>query len=388
MKHPESGEILDYYRGEIPEERVLEIEEHLTTCEVCRGELRSLETVGGWLAGWEDEPVEEESIERVRNTLEILGAARVEQTAANGQPHRVFRTWFWRAAGAAAVVAFMLLFQAFIWNPFKSPVNLLAVFNLSTTAFAMPADQALPDTVLVITVHHDGTFSTPVLSGRYELEELTEELSALVPKGEYRSILLTGEDKDDPVSLALEDLGPLKEELDIKEVHVGEGVIGVASVLFENWLTPAPFSRGMPIRGEEGWPAGEPWTIQTFPMGWAFIHQDSLRADRFHNTALRNFWIRSAFMPDPNDVLLKALTEPSSVTATVAESGEYILSRAVVSVEEVEDSLKRMLDLNPDLSLTILVEDEDNPGDAALRLESIARRVGLENVTFKMVKRP
>lgn len=396
MKHPDSDEILEYFWEELSEERTHEIQEHLKMCEECRDEFHRLQAVGDRLAEWQDEPVAEESIENVRSRLQLLRATAIEQTGVNGRARRSYGIWFRRVTGVAAVVALMLLFQTFIWNPIKSSVDLLAVFNLSTTAFAMPADQALPDTVLVITVHSDETFSTSLLSGRYKLSELTEELGALIPQGEFRHILLMGEEKADPVSLALEDLDSLKEELGIREVHVGEGVIGVASVLFENWMNLkdprwllSPSSEYLFFNKDEGWTAGEGWTIRAFPGQEAFIawSRDSLFTNPLRSANLHNFWIRSALTLDPDDVLLKALTEPSSVTATVDENGDYILSRAVVSVEEVEASLRKILDLDPELGLTILVKDEDDPGDAALRLESVARRLGFERITFKEVKK-
>jgi len=395
MKHPTSDDILEYYRGELSARRAHRIEGHLEVCDSCRSEWASLQAVGEWLATWEDEPVAEGSIAKVRSTLEVLKTTDVGHMAVNGRSGRTFRPWLRRAAMAAAVMAAVLLFQTFVWNPIKSSVNLRAVFNLSTPAFALPAGQAVPDTILVLTVYPDETFSAPMLEGRYQLDELIARLKAGVKKGQYRGILLISTDTDNPVSIDLKELDPLKEELGVDDIHVGSGVVGVASVWFQSWSVlkdPKWIFRGKDLMP---WPTipQQTWIVQGDPRWnvWSMMQADSLLARRPVNLAawaMNTAGGQSWFISQSDELSLKALTEANGVMATVTEDGRVILSRTVLQPGEVEDTLKGLQTLIPDLVLTILVQDEENPEATELRLESIARRLGIENVTFKRVKKP
>lgn len=388
MKHPDSDELYEHYRGELPEKRSAKIHAHLELCDMCRSEWESLEAVGEWLATWQDISVSDESIGRVRSTVELLKATSMEHAAVNGQPGKSAGPWLRRAALAAAVVLVTFAFQAFVWNPLKSSVNLGAVFSLSSPAFAQTSDQAVPDTILVITVHTETTLSTPLLDGRYELEELITRLKGIVPEGRYRGILLTGPDEENPVSVQLDDFDPLKETLGIEEIHVGSGVVGVSSFWFKN----------VPIFGNQGWLIREGeeatrWSIQNFPAeqirkAWAlnFLHNQSIEPYLVWDAPdFRTGFFRSEVAG--GSISFKALTEGNGVTATLTEEGELMLSRAVVKPDEIEGALRRLQNTIPDLQLTILVDEETGPEELEKRVELIAKTLGIENVTIKKIKK-
>ncbi len=264
MKHPTSDRILEFYRNELPPRESRKIELHLAACETCRLEFESCRATGDWLATWPDRPLEESVIEKVRRSVELIDSSRIEHPVVNGDSTRPFRPWLRRAAMVALVVMATMLFQTVIWSPLRPTVNLGTIFSLTSPAYAQTAGEAVPDTVLVLTVHTETTFSTDLLEGRFELDELIRQLKPLLREGEYRDILLTGSGGDDPVSVNLSDLDPLREELGIDEIHVGSGVVGVASY----------WARNMALLNNQVWstrsPSGERavgWT----PQNWSFF---------------------------------------------------------------------------------------------------------------------
>jgi hypothetical protein len=421
MKHPTSDMILEFYRNELPPRESRKIEAHLDTCETCRLEFDSCRATGEWLATWPDRPLEESVIEKVRRNLELIDSSRIEHPAANGDSTRPFRPWLRRAAMVALVVMATMLFQTVVWSPLRPTVNLGTIFSLTSPAYAQTAGEAVPDTVLVLTVHTETTFSTDLLEGRFELDDLIRELKSLLLEGEYRDILLTGSDSDDPVSINLSDLDPLREELGIDEIHVGSGVVGVASYWTRNMVLLN--NQALLMRS----PSGERavgWT----PQNWSFFQKGEkddeghwfvtgrrseegeegaaqvawnyafARAGGDSTSSYWHFTPGMAWSPQSggfsftpwagsSSVLLSALTESEDLVATITDEGEVLLSRSLLDPHEVEAALMRLIARQPVETLTILVEDEENPGARARELETIAKRVGIEKVEFRRAKK-
>ncbi len=385
--------MLEHFRGEISSERAREIEGHLEVCDKCTHEVESMEAVGDWLAKWEDRPASEKELDGVRGMLGVLRTTGIEQhTTVNGQSTGRFKPWIRRAAMVAAVMLVTLLFQTFVWNPIKSSVNLNAVFNFSTEAYAMPAGEAVPDTVLVITAHPDETFSVPVLEGRYELDELVERLSEIIPKGRYKEILLTGTDPDNPVTVDLGDLELLQKALGIDDIHVGSAVIGRAALQFNRWLLPLGAQKWI-IPGKEGeWlfkDTGEGrWALGLDNPMWSVLYWQKLKTDTLQSRSFENLsniaLLQSGLWFNRDRMLMEALTESDDVTATVNEEGDVVLSRAVVPLGEVEEALVKLKERYPDLSVTILIEEGTDPNETEKRLERIARRLGI-TIKFKKI---
>ncbi len=401
-------------------------------CETCRLEFESCRATGDWLATWPDRPLEESVIEKVRRSVELIDSSRIEHPAVNGDSTRPFRPWLRRVALVALVVMATMLFQTVIWSPLRPTVNLGTIFSLTSPAYAQTAGEAVPDTVLVLTVHTETTFSTDLLEGRFELDELIRQLKPLLREGEYRDILLTGSGGDDPVSVNLSDLDPLREELGIDEIHVGSGVVGVASYWARNmallnnqvWSTRSPsgeravgwtpqnwsffvkgekddeghwFVTGRRSDESEGGAAQVAWNYAFARQGgdstgsWYFTRGDS--TSPYYNFSPAMAWSPQSggfsFTPwaGSSSVLLSALTESDDLVATITDEGEVLLSRSLLDSHEVEEALMRLIARQPVETLTILVEDEENPGARALELESIARRAGIEKVVFRKAKK-
>ena len=227
MKHPTSIELVDYRKEKLPPERAQEIEEHLSVCDSCLQAWEELEAVESHLAAWEDPPVSETFAANAIQTIMYKEATHALNLTGDLNDGWRGNLWFRRIVLTAGAVAATLLFQVLVWNPLATPSTFRTILNLVPTAFAHTSEQAVPDTVLVLTLNSDNTFSTSLLTGQYELEDLITELSDLVEKGRFKKLLIVGTDVDNPVTFRTEKLQPLLEKLEIDSFMIGTGVVAL-----------------------------------------------------------------------------------------------------------------------------------------------------------------
>jgi len=445
MKHPTSAELLDHRKGELPSEHTVEIEEHLQVCDSCREEWKGLEAMETYLAAWRDEEVSGTFVE---DTMSIVGLEETAHGLTRSEPSsRTWGLWSRRAALAAGAVAATLLFQTIVWNPLGGPITFRAIFDLTPTAAAAPADQAVPDTVLVLTVHPDETFSVPMLTGRYELDDLVRELTERVEKGTFTSILLLGTDAENPVTVCLKDLQPLLDEFGIETINAGKGVVSldVAEEITARFQVPVriqsvplivsrldslrPYvalnlQRGVPLRdsllayvvrdSSRAYVVRDsliravkfnPVVLEMTPQRMrlkpgvrirpssvrVYVRGDSARTTVLED-AVRIFVttteVRDAVAGVIEAALLDSLHAPVRAVLTVTPDGIVLMNRAAIPLEEIEDTLKRLRELNENISILILIPKGKGEDDPGYELAEIARRVGIMSVIVKKVKDP
>jgi len=422
MNHPDSAELTELHRGELLEDRVRAVEEHLRTCEKCHEEWKALGVLEQHLAEWHDTSV---SPSFVQETMEMVETERsTPVTEIKGYKTRAAFAYRWlrRFSLAAGAVAASLLFQAMIWNPLGTSGTFTAVFDLIPAALALPAGQAVPDTVLVLTLYNDDTFETALLEGRYEVEDLIDELLSIVDRDRFRKIVLVGKDPDAPMTFRLDKLQRLLDELEINNLVVGEGVMGlqitedrVARVsvpvsvrAFRNIYTDQDSSRAyVIIHPDSIRPIVEirPIEVELSPLKLKIrpyirlvrpdvrisILEDSLRTILISDS-LRTI-ISRAIRPVEvatlsGEISFNSLTAASNAVLTVTEDGIVLMNRAAVPIEEIEESLKNLMDYNTEISLLILIPggSENESGKLGYNIVEIANRLGIIKVSVKEIK--
>ncbi len=424
MRHPDPSDLLDHRKGELPEEHAREIELHLELCDECRAEWETYGSLEQRLGAWQPEETRGALANKTLQRLdreEMLPSGRAEPVTRSRRLPR----WARRATLATVAVAASLLFQAMVWNPFGELAPFRAIISLTSPAYAMSAGQAAPDTILVLTVHQDKTMSTRVIPGSHEIDELIDELIALLQPGQYTEILVVGDDPENQVTISTSDLDPLTEALEISSVRFGEGIVA-----FERIRNEILAYVQVPVH-----------TIRTdYVIRHALIDSvraavdlDMDRAGTLHLVAdsLRVIIARSALVVDslltgtveirmtpqrlriqpqirvnviPHieiaqsiigqqiieriiEARIDSLSVPIRAVLTVNKDGLVLLDRSAVPVDEVEGALRRLKDRNPGIALLILIPEgsgEDNPG---YLLVKIARDLGIEKVTVKKVKK-
>lgn len=395
MKHPTSIEIVDYRKGKLPSERAQEIEKHLSVCDSCLQAWEELEAVEAYLAAWEDPPVSEAFAEDAIQT--IMCNETTHDLNLTGDLNDGWRgnLWFRRIVLAAGAVAATLLFQALVWNPLATPTTFRTILNLVPQALALTSEQAVPDTILVLTLYPDNTFSTSLLTGQYELEDLITELGGLVEKGRFKELFIVGTDIDNPVTFKTEKLQPLLEKLGIDSFTIGTGVVALETARELTATITLPLQMHRSLRSSLQITGIEPLVVShviqpTLPL----IHLDPITLEltthklrltptvRVTPTRVR---VRTRDYPDAS--LLADLLAPSQAVLTVNPDGTVLIDRAVIPEEELERSLRRLHLLNPGISLLILVREDAGPDDPGYRVMRIARRLGM-SVSVKKVRDP
>ena len=409
MKHLAADEILDYLKGRTGPETSALIRRHLEECEVCRCELAALETTTTWIEAWPDEAVPDDVLGRVKDTLSGLSPVPVEALPANGSARRSGRPWPARFATAAAAIVALLLVQTFLWTPFGTTVNVQGLLTLAPPAMAMTAGQTVPDTVLVITLHPDGTVSVPLIEGQLAFDDLTDRLPGMVGADRWRTILLLGSDPEHPVSIRLDRFEALKEALGIDNLRVGSGVVGVAPFFWSHSHPTWSFRRGVPFvaRGDSlNLPAffnefavpareeGLQWIFspgQGLPGHWVYRPEEeggSIFAFSPGSWSVPGQWFASGpgAGSDAEAVLeYSALTEGNGITAAITDEGRIIFSRGTAEENLAVEQLRALAELIPDLHVKILVPEDRL--DQARELEFAARQLGIESIEIVKVKK-
>lgn len=353
MEHPGVSELAEYLKDKISPGRAREIEQHLHLCDSCKLECKSLGELEEILTKWESPPVSREFLSEV---IESIPVKNYEIP----YPEYRMNPWLRRLALASGVLVITLLFQLFIWNPLPSSAEIEAVINMTTSAPAYTQEQTIPDTVLVITVYPNETFSVPFIPGQYGLVELIQKLSATVQSERYSEILLVGSDPDKRITVQLDQFEPLETALGIKKTHVGVGIDGLQSV---NIIWQYNF---LPDRQQD-----RPQARLLVDSLYVRIIEKMIVIQRQADQNSYNAWIKSR-----------------GIRATVLDNGHVLIDRASVEIDEFRQVLLELHNLNPNLSLSVFVREDRGPDDPGYQLAEIARQLGIRGVHVGRVKKP
>jgi len=432
MNHPDPSDLLDHRRGELSEDQAKEIEFHLELCDECRSEWEAFDGLEQRLTVWVPEDTRGGAAAAVMRRLDreaILPQNRRLAGTGHRAETRPLPRWVRQLTVAAAAVAASLIFQAMVWNPLGDPAPFRAIVSLTSPAYAMTSSEAVPDTILVLTIHHDETYSTPALSGRFEVDDLTDELIEITEPGAYTEIRIVGADPDHPVTIRTNDLERLTETLKIDTVTYGEGIVAIERVRDEiRAHIHLPIERvrtDLQVRRvlSDSLRRAIALEVRADSINViALVSHDSLsaRAINIRMTPQRlrveprvRVGVETAIEEQPyvvvrvdttsavieparivlhiHETALEAmhdsLTVPIQAVLTVDEAGLVLMNRAAVPIAEVTDVLRRLKEQNPGIALLILIpegSDEDDPGYVLVK---IARDLGIEKVTVRKVKK-
>ncbi|MFC1500280.1 zf-HC2 domain-containing protein, partial [Candidatus Zixiibacteriota bacterium] len=412
MKHPDPSDLLDHRKGELQAEHAREIEFHLELCDACRSEWEAIGTLERCLDDWKEVDSNGEAAKVIIRRLDREGVIPTGSDHAGGRSPNLPR-WFRRAVLATAAVAATLLFQAMVWNPLGEPAPFRAIVSLTTPAYAMSSTEAMPDTILVLTLHHDETMSTPVMPGRFQIADMVEGLIDLLEPGEYSEILVVGSDADHPVTFSTSDLDPLTEAIGIDSVTFGEGIVAIERIRNENYVhINVPIetvSRSLHVRRvisdsllraialEVRADSVDVVMVASLDSLWTRALEIRVTPHQLRIEPDIRVRVNQAVEIEPQRVVLHiresirsmidSLTVPIQAVLTVNDAGLVLMDRAAVPIEEVEDALRRLKDLNPEITLLILIPEDSGEDDAGYLLVKIANELGIEKISIKKVKR-
>jgi len=219
MNHPHHSELLEYGRGLLSGDRAREIEDHLARCDECRQEVEGMRAVGEKLDLW---PAIEVPDEYVDAQLRVLD--RRLSTGETGRSRRVLdRIPLLSSAAvrgvviAATAVISTIAVQGLILTPMAMQREIRTVFEMAPLPMEYPAAGVMPDTMIVLNVHPDGSYSTSVFEGLYSFDALKVQLAREVPRGEYWTMAVNATEARSPFRLAFKDLVFFKKRLGINE---------------------------------------------------------------------------------------------------------------------------------------------------------------------------
>ena len=407
MKHISSNELFDYRRGEVPSDRAMEIRAHLEACESCQAEWAALERMEARLRSIDDREVPARFVEQTMRALDGEPAHRLSATRVRRLP--TLRLWFRRLATVAAVAVATIIFQASVWSPLPFTTNIEAVFALTPEEGIGLPDQAVPDSVFVLTVHPGERYSVPMLEGTWEMDELLEALEGKVAEGQYRKLQVIGAESEEPIRITGEMLDGLKELLGTSEVSFGKGIMAVITVRDVPVVTNRRVR--VSVRPNIGF-------VITGDSTAAFVLRDSLRTVfrdslrlafrdslRYRLTDIGRH-IQIVARPDPETREIRVepyvyvrvgedelkniyieLRQPREVTLTVGPEGELIISNAEVEFRTLELVLRRLLERNEEVTLRIIIPEGEEGDASEAQIVELANRVGFKNISVKRVKK-
>jgi hypothetical protein len=218
MKHPNNSELLEYSR-KLPEPEQQEIiEAHLESCETCRREVDELRALGGRLGEWDDVDLPEDYVQaQIRlldSRLQGVGAPRWRLT---GRFRILSPASIRGAIIAATAVLSTIAVQGLFLSPLSMQREIRTVFEMAPLPLSYPAAGAIPDTMIVLNVHADGSYSTSIFEGVYSFEALKAQLAREVHRGEYWTLAVNATELRNPFNLRLKDLAFFKRKLGINE---------------------------------------------------------------------------------------------------------------------------------------------------------------------------
>ncbi len=97
--------------------------------------------------------------------------------------------------------------------------------------------------------------------------------------------------------------------------------------------------------------------------------------------------IEQRAMANLDEALLADLLSPSQAILTVNTDGNILINRAMIAEHELQRTLRRLQQLNPDLSLVVLIREDAESQDHIFRVMEVARRLGIR-VSERGVKYP
>jgi hypothetical protein len=218
MKHPKESELLEYSRDLQGSEQRQVIEFHLKTCEICRREVEDLRALGLKLNDWDDVEVPDEY---VPSQIRLLDA-QLESVEADGRRRPSRFRLLSPASIRGAIIAVTAVFstiavQGLFLSPLSMQREIHTVFEMAPLPLSYPAAGAIPDTMIVLNVHADGSYSTSIFEGVYSFEALKAQLAREVHRGEYWTLAVNATELRSPFNLRLKDLAFFKRKLGINE---------------------------------------------------------------------------------------------------------------------------------------------------------------------------
>jgi len=222
IEHPEHSELLEYSRGLLSPDQMERIGEHLASCEACRGVVRGVQALGEKLEVWDKVEVPDEYVDTQMRLLDhsLLDAGIDPVRQAKVIPGRLpffNRTGIKGAIIAATAIISTLAVQGLLLNPMSFEREIRTVFEMTPLPHEYPAEGALPDTMIVLNVHADGSYSTSIFEGVYSFEALKAQLTREVNRGEYWTLAVNMSALRNPYNLRFKDLAFFRKRLGIEE---------------------------------------------------------------------------------------------------------------------------------------------------------------------------
>ncbi len=218
MKHPQGSDLLEFARDLLALENRPEIERHLRECEVCRCEVDGYRALSEQLLSWQDVEVPGAYVDaQLRLLTRRLELAGVRPSQPLNRFTRFTRAHLREAVIAAMAILSTIAVQGLILNPMAMRRDIRTVFEMAPLPFSYPSAGAIPDTMIVLNVHADGSYSTSVFEGVYSLDALKAQLAREVNRGEYWTLAVNTTELRSPFNLRLDDLLFFKRKLGINE---------------------------------------------------------------------------------------------------------------------------------------------------------------------------
>ncbi len=216
MSHPNKSDLLEFCKDLLTAEQKGLIQEHIEACDSCRQEIVELQSLIGKLESWPDTELSETYID---NQLKLIDAEPIIE----GRKSRLLRfpllslPFVRGSIVAATAIISTIAVQSLILNPLNIQKQIRTVFEIAPLPLAYPIEGAIPDTMIVLNVHEDGSYSTSAFEGLYSFEALKSQLAREVNKGEYWTLVINATKLRSPIRLRYKDLAFFKQKLGINE---------------------------------------------------------------------------------------------------------------------------------------------------------------------------
>jgi hypothetical protein len=221
-EHPEYSALLEYSRGLLPPDQMETIGQHVSGCDACRQEVEGSRALGEKLGAWDGVDVLDAYVEAQlrlfdRNRQMPGGDRNRKGSVIAGRFPILNRAGFKGAIIAATAIISTLAVQGLILNPLSFEREIRTVFEMTPLPDEYPAEGALPDTMIVLNVHADGSYSTSIFEGVYSFDALKAQLAREVNRGEYWTLAVNMSALRNPYNLRFKDLAFFRKKLGIEE---------------------------------------------------------------------------------------------------------------------------------------------------------------------------
>jgi len=223
-EHPEHSMLLEIAQDLLPPEQREQVEDHITTCDSCRLIVSETRSIGEKLEIWETIDVPDEYVDAQLRLLEHRLQDRElifdgKQKVVRGKFPVLNRTGIRGAIIAATAVLSTIAVQGLILNPLSIEKEIRTVFEMTPLPLEYPVGGA-PDTMIVLNVHADGSYSTSVFEGVYSFDALKAQLAREVNRGDYWTLAVDMSELRNPFSLRFKDLVFFRKKLGIEEFRI------------------------------------------------------------------------------------------------------------------------------------------------------------------------